>query len=421
MTSVGVLSAESMASEPYYIAQLLLRLHRMTLSDADRQDLEAWIAESEENAALYRELTTPEAVEAALRAIEAVDTRAVRELILARMPEAFGGGETKSKAVLRRMPILRRLAVAAVAAGLLMGGYWLLTKHANEKPVLVQTTAPADIAAPATSRAMITLSSGQRVYLDSAGNGALARQGSAQVVKEASGQVAYKVENSTNQALLFNTLSNPRGSQVVTVTLSDGTKVWLNAESSIRYPAVFVGNDRTVEMSGEAYFEVAKNASKPFQVKINGKAEVEVLGTSFNVNAYEDEPSIKTTLLEGSVSVAVAGGDGSGVVLKPDEQAQVAQVNPGKETLTVDKKPDVEQTVAWKNGRFAFRHADLQAVMRQLSRWYNVDVSYEGLVPDMRFSGRIGSSLTLDQVLKVLTNSRVHYRIEPENKLIIQK
>jgi transmembrane sensor len=341
----------------------------------------------------------------------------------------FKSDPTVQQAVVHRIPIVRRVAVAAaIAGGLLIGGYWLVTKNAtNERPTIVQTSKPVDIAAPATNRAMITLGGGQQVDLDSAASGALAQQGSAQVIKLANGQVSYKVENITNRELLFNTLTNPRGSQVVTLTLSDDTRVWLNAESSIRYPAVFVGSDRTVEITGEAYFEVAKNASKPFNVKINRKAEVEVLGTSFNINAFEDEPAIKTTLLEGSVRVEPLVGVNTNknklsVVLKPDEQAQVIGVNSasGEGSLTVDKKADVEQAVAWKNGRFAFRHADLPTVMRQLSRWYAVDVSYEGTIVEQHFSGRIGTELSLNQVLKILTNSRVHYRIEPGNKLIIR-
>jgi ferric-dicitrate binding protein FerR (iron transport regulator) len=419
-----------MATEPSHIANLLLRLHRETLSETDRQELDAWIAASEENAFLYRELTEENLVQAGLRQIEGYDERRVRQRILAHMPGVFSASSATEIPLEVRMSALRRImirwsAAAAVIALLGIGAWWLTLSRRTATPI-AQTIKPADIAAPATNRAMITLGNGQQVYLDSAASGALAQQGNAQVVKEANGQVAYKVENITNKELLFNTLTNPRGSQVVTLTLSDGTKVWLNAESSIRYPAVFVGSDRTVEMTGEAYFEVAKNASQPFKVMIKDREEIDVLGTSFNINAYGDEPALKTTLLEGSVRVEPLVGvnnnkEKPSVVLNPGQQANlIVGENRNDSNLTVDRAADVEQAVAWKEGRFAFNRADLPTVMRQLARWYNVDVSYEGKIPERHFSGRIGKSLTLDQVLKGLTQARVHYTIETGNKLIIR-
>jgi ferric-dicitrate binding protein FerR (iron transport regulator) len=328
-------------------------------------------------------------------------------------------------AIVRRMPILRRVAAAAVVAGLLFGGYRLLTKHPTEKPAIVQTTAPADIPAPATNRATITLSNGQRVYLDSAGNGALAQQGNAQVVKEANGQVTCQVAMTTARELLYNTLTNPRGSRVVTLTLSDGTKVWLNAESSLRYPVIFTGDSRTVEISGEGYFEVKKKAEQPFVVQIKNGAKIEVLGTSFNINAYPDESSTQATLLDGSVRVAT---DKQAIILKPGQQAwfggEGANNGAGNVAgkVSVLKNVDTAVVMAWKNGWFAFRDADLPTVMRQLARWYDIDVSYEGHIPqeNYQFNGKIGKNLSLDNVLDLLTNARVHYRVEPGNKLVIR-
>jgi transmembrane sensor len=326
----------------------------------------------------------------------------------------FDSDRTVQPAVVRRMPVGRRFAVAAIVAGLVLGGYWLLTIYnGKEKPALVESTVPRDVSAPAANRATITLAGGRQVYLDSADNGALAEQGNAQVVKEANGQVAYKVASLTNGELLYNTLTNPRGSRIVTLTLSDGTKVWLNAESSLRYPVIFTGKDRTVEISGEGYFEIAKRADQPFVVEVKTGAKIEVLGTSFNVNAYSEESSAQATLLEGSVRVEV---DKQAVILKPGQQARVA----GK--LSVLSKVDTSTVMAWKNGLFAFRDADLPTVMRQLARWYNIDVSYEGHIPDenFQFNGKIGKNLSLDNVLDLLTNARVHYRLEPGNKLVIR-
>lgn len=274
---------------------------------------------------------------------------------------------------------------------------------------IAQTVKPADIAAPARSRATLTLGGGQQVDLDSAASGELAMQGGAQIVKGTGGQLAYQLKLEHSDELLYNTLSNPRGSQVVTLTLSDGTKVWLNAESSVRYPAVFVGNDRSVEMTGEAYFEVAKDAMRPFRVK-KGNATIEVLGTSFNVHAYEEE-AMKVTLLAGKVRVAAAG---RGLVLAPGQQAVVA------EGIGMGKDVDTAAVMAWKNGLFSFRHADLPMVMKELARWYDVQVIYEGKLPEERFTGRMGRDLSLSQVFKLLRGMGVRYRIEAGNKLIIE-
>jgi ferric-dicitrate binding protein FerR (iron transport regulator) len=411
-----------MATESSHIADLLLRFHRGTLSAGDRQELDAWIAASPANAALYQELTEEQSVRAALREIEQVDEAPVRQRILAQMPGAFGPERGAPVVQMKTRPARWRWAAAAVIFVLLgVGGWWWLQPGQRNTPT-VQTVQATDISAPARSRATLTLASGRQVDLDSAGNGALATQGGAQIVKGAGGRLTYQLKVEHPGDLLYNTLSNPRGSQVVTLTLSDGTKVWLNAESSIRYPAVFVGSDRAVEMTGEAYFEVAKNVSQPFKVVIRDREEINVLGTSFNINAYADEPALRTTLLDGSVRVAVAGSDKLRFVLKPGQQALFvgAETSNSKGSLTVDDKADIEQVLAWKNGRFAFNRADLPTVMRQLARWYNVDVSYEGAVPQRQFSGRIGKSLTLDQVLKGLTRARVHYTIETGNRLIIR-
>jgi transmembrane sensor len=347
----------------------------------------------------------------------------------------FDSDRTEQASVVRRMPFIRRFALAAaIASGLLVGGYWLVTRNTkNDRPIVAQTTHLTDVPPPATNRATITLSNGQQVYLDSSSNGTLARQGNAQVTKLAKGQVVYKAGNAAGREVFYNTLSNPRGSQIVTLTLSDGTKVWLNAASSIRYPVVFSGQDRVVEMTGEGYFEVVKNASKPFKVTVKDRAEVQVLGTSFNINAYEDEPTIKTTLLDGSVRVAAArtqslvGVDTNdnklSFVLKPGQQAQIVPSVVGVNTnnkIRLVNDVDVDGVVAWKNGRFAFSHADLYTVMRQLARWYDLSVSYEGEIPKRSFNGTIVRSLTLNQLLTGLARSQVHFTIEPGNKLIIR-
>jgi len=260
------------------------------------------------------------------------------------------------------------------------------------------------------------------------GNGTLARQGQVKVIKLSDGQLAYTGQD---QEVYYNTLSNPRGSRVITLTLPDGTKVWINAASSLRYPTVFTGGERKVEVNGEAYFEVFKNASQPFKVNITGKETVEVLGTSFNVNAYSDEPEISTTLLEGSVRVravvsdSVVGvntnNDKLSLVLKPGQQARLLvgeKRDNDQDQLKIKNNVDVEEVLAWKNGRFAFGGVDIQEVMREVSRWYDVQVEYQGTPTTQHFRGGISRSADASQVFKMLeTTGLVHFSIQ--NKKII--
>jgi transmembrane sensor len=338
----------------------------------------------------------------------------------------FKSDRTVQPSVARQVPTIFRYAVAAVVFAVLgTGAWWMIHQRTTIIPPIAQGMKSLDVSAPVTNRAMITLGNGQNVYLDSVVNGALAQQGNAELVKEGTGRVAYKVGNVTNRELLYNTLTNPRGSRVVGLTLSDGTNVWLNSESSLRYPVIFNGHDRTVEIKGEGYFEVKKKVDQPFIVHVEKGAKIEVLGTTFNLNAYPDELNIKTTLLDGSVRVALAETPSAGVnintdklsvVLKPGQQAWLA----GQKIVL--NKVDTSDVVAWKNGLFAFHDADLPSVMRQLARWYNIEVTYEGLIPreKFQFNGKMGKDLSLDNVLDLLTNAQVHFRIEAGNKLVIR-
>ena len=283
---------------------------------------------------------------------------------------------------------------------------------------------------PGSNKAILTLSSGQQIILDSAANGVLARQGNAQVQKSANGQLSYSIVTERPTAVLYNTLTTPRGG-VYQLVLPDGSKVWLNSESSIKYPVFFTGQKREVEIIGEAYFEVFKDASKPFIVSIPGKEEVEVLGTSFNVNAYTNESDIKTTLLEGSVKIKeeslVGLNTNKGklsMILTPGQQSQLVvgeNTNNGSVTkgqLKLLTGVDLEAVVAWKNGLFSFNHTDLQTVMRQLARWYDVDVVYEGDIQPRHFGGKMERDLNLSEVLAILKETNVHFSIEGK-KLIV--
>lgn len=298
----------------------------------------------------------------------------------------------------------RRWWMAAAVAALLVGigGYLLLLRNGGQpKPVVVATITP-DITAPTASRATLILANGQRVFLDSAATGTLATQGQVSIKKLGNGQIQY---SGATGELAYNTLYNPRGSQVINITLGDGTRVWLNAASSLRYPVAFGGGERLVDVNGEAYFEVARDPGKPFMVSKNGMS-VKVLGTHFNVNAYDDEAAIRVTLLEGLVEVT-GQTQHQTVSLRPGEQAVLAG------NLSIAQNVDLDQVMAWKNGEFQFNEkTDIHTIMRQLSRWYDIDIVYQGTVTG-HFWGSISRSVQVSEVLAMLQKTgAVHFTLE---------
>lgn len=301
---------------------------------------------------------------------------------------------------------------AAAAVIFLLGTCtYLLFFNNTAKPPQISKVLPADVKAPQLNRATITLADGQKIYLDSAGNGALVQQGNVALVKLESGEIAYKHgSGEEDNKLQYNTLSNPRGSKVINMILADGSKVWLNAGSSLTYPVAFIGNERKVSISGEAYFEIAHNAIKPFIVN-KDDIEIKVLGTHFNVNAFEDEgQDTRITLLEGSVKVNNGNKNG---LLKPGQQAQVAK------EIKVTGDVDLNLVMAWKNGYFQFNNTSLQNVLKQVSRWYDVDVVYEGSNKPRQFVGEMQKDLNLSEMLKILEKNDVHFRIEGKKLVII--
>lgn len=305
----------------------------------------------------------------------------------------------------------RRWMVAAAAMLLLSVGaaFWLKQRSASS-PMPLAAHGKQDVA-PGHDGAILTLANGQQIVLDSAGNGSLAMEGAVRIQKLGNGELKYEGRQGSTE-VVYNTLTTPRGRKT-SLSLTDGTMVWLNASSSIRYPTVFTGKERVVEVSGEAYFEVARDARMPFIVKRAGSDErVEVLGTSFDMNAYEDEDAARTTLLEGSVRVVKGSGN---QVLKPGQQAVLSK---GEGGIKVVSDVDAEEVMAWKNGHFQFNDTELKAIMRQLMRWYDVEVIYEGNVPERYFTGDVSRNKNLSSVLKMLELSKVHFRIEGR-KLIV--
>ncbi len=290
-----------------------------------------------------------------------------------------------------------------------IGTLWVIhSRNAVPKDGVVSTTDRQDVA-PAGNRAMLVLGDGTTIALDSAHNGELARQGNTKVSRQ-NGEVVDK-GGGKEEGMVYNTLTTPRGG-FYNLVLQDGTKVWLNAASSLRYPVSFAGKERVVEVTGEAYFEVAHDPGKPFRVKA-GEQVIEDIGTGFNVNAYPDEGAITTTLVEGAIRVKQ---EGNGVVLKPGEQASIAG---GRKKLRVSEA-DVEAVMAWKNGMFRFNGAGIEEIMRQVARWYDVEVVYEGPMAVRHYHGAASRNINASEMLKVLEQSDIRFRIEGK-KIILMR
>jgi len=307
---------------------------------------------------------------------------------------------------IRKFVVLKKYFAAASIIGVLFTGYWLWTRNetdfSNEN---FNKTSKVDFN-PGKEGAILTLANGEQLVLDSSKNGTLALQGNTSIVKR-DGQIIYNGETVDNE-MLQNKLSTPKGKQY-NIVLADGTKVWLNAASSIIYPTVFNENERKISVTGEVYLEVAHNPEKPFKVSIispsGDEGIIEVLGTRFNINTYMDENAAKTTLLQGKIKLVTKSNN---TILSPGQQVQIGV----KGKLSTIDGVDLEEIIAWKNGFFEFNDEDIASVMRQISRWYDVDVIYEGKIPKKEFGGKMGRDLKLSQVLKILDKYGVHFRIK---------
>ncbi len=297
-----------------------------------------------------------------------------------------------------------RWAAAAMVIGLACTTTWLLwrpTLHTHTVRTAAVHPKPPEIF-PSHDKAVLTLANGSTILLDSTQNGTITTQGTTKVLQR-NGALAYDKQRNPASTLLYNSVSTPKGGQYRLV-LADGTKVWLNAASSLRFPTAFPDSARRIELTGEAYFEVAKNRRAPFTVQVNNMA-VTVLGTHFNLNSYDDESMIRTTLLEGSVRIS---GRHASATIRPGEQAQFDR----SESIVILPGADLEEAVAWKDGQFRFARADIYAIMRQLQRWYDIDVKYAGTIPS-HFVGAIPRTVPLSQVLSMLQlTGRIRFDIQ---------
>ncbi|WP_040540547.1 FecR family protein [Pedobacter arcticus] len=298
-----------------------------------------------------------------------------------------------------------QLSIAASLILLLsIGSYTYLKLHQKE----IAYHQKSNEIKPGCNKAILTLANGKKISLDDSHSGKIVEEAGVLITKTGEGKLVYNVVTSkalpADVAITYNTISTPKGGQYQ-IDLPDGTKVWLNAASSLKYPIQFKTNERIVELSGEGYFEVAKDKSRPFKV-ITAMQQVEVLGTHFNINSYSDEPSVKTTLLEGKVSVfplytnkKKGNPDTQHAILKPNQQS--VMIDQQIKVLAID----AQTVIDWRNGEFIFNDEPIKTAMRKLARWYDVDVVYEGNFDDIYFGGSFSKFVNLNESVKILEST----------------
>jgi len=323
--------------------------------------------------------------------------------------------ETKKTIIL---PLIQRriwqyVVAASILFAFLTSAYFFISKR-NSDHNLVTTEKKVfnkvqDIAPPKNTNAILTLANGQKILLDTSNSGLLATQGSVKVLKNKNGEIVYN--GAATNVVSYNTLSLPKGSKPIHLYLADGSLVWLNAASSITFPTAFIGLERKVSITGEAYFEVAHNVAKPFYVS-HDDMTVKVLGTHFNVNSYQEEGNIKVTLLEGIVNVSKGKNS---ALLKPGEQANITSGSIG-----IDKSIDLEEVMAWKNGVFCFKGTDLKTIMYQVEKYYDVQVDFKDDV-NYEFYAKMDRQIPVSEFLKKLElTNLVHFKIDG-NKIVVTK
>lgn len=369
--------------EAYYYAGLILGYLKGQLTTHEEQVLQAWLDADVKNREFMNKLRDQPALDNELEFFSSLDTVAAWEAIAAK-----SGKQPVKK---RSLPVMKY--AAAIALLLLSATVFFYTRQ--KAPTVAVTKVPGSYQkdlAPGGDKAQLTLADGSVIVLENSGDGLVSTQAGVRISKR-DGQLIYEAAASVQAPAGTNTIATPRGGQYQLI-LPDGTKVWLNASSSLVYPTRFSGRERLVKLIGEAYFEVAKNKDLPFRVQAN-ETRIDVFGTHFNVMAYPDENKVSTTLLEGSVKVS--NGLSSAMIV-PGQQAVIR--NSDHQIRLSDVNAD--DAIAWKEGIFLFNGEDIQTVMRQVSRWYDVNISYEGNVPSGHFTGKIARSNNVSKVLSLL-------------------
>jgi transmembrane sensor len=305
----------------------------------------------------------------------------------------------------------RIAAAASILIGLYIGGYFILHKQSHQQTAQNQIH---DIA-PGSNKATLTLANGQKIILTKGLSGQLAQQGNTLIQMNNQNAVAYNASGSkANTPIVYNTMSTARGEQSpYPLILADGTKIWLNAASSVTFPTAFTGKERRITVTGEAYVEVAHNASMPFKL-IAKDQTINDIGTEFNINAYDDEPIVTTTLASGSIKV---DKNGNAILIRPGQQAST---NASNNNIIV-KDADLDAALAWKNGAFDFNHADIKTVMRQIARWYDVDIVYDGQIPTTTITGKVHRNVNASQALSILSYLDIPFKIQGKKIIISAK
>jgi transmembrane sensor len=382
------------------VSRLISSYLRDDLTEKEQQGLQDWLDARPENRKQFERLTA----EAKLKSNYIVYGQTDKTSAWARIVEETGYHKRKKSFVIN-------LRIATAAASILIflsvGSYFYFNRT---QPVQMAAIKPGTFKNDALpgNKAILTLANGQKIVVNEAKNGTIAQQGTTNISKTANGNIVY-APGSKDAVIAYNTYTIPRGGGKHSLVLADGTLAVLDAGSSIRYPTTFTGKDRKVEVSGQVYFEVVHNSAQPFFVTAKGQT-IEDIGTHFNINAFDDEPGVKTTLLEGSIKIA-------GILLKPGQQA--VQSNNGK--LSILDNVNTEEVVAWKNDLFMFtNNTTLPVVMKQLSRWYDLEVLYQGKGQVYHFGGDMPRNSKLSEVLRILAYSGVQFSIDGKKIIVYQ-
>lgn len=383
----------------YRIAYLIAGYIRKTLTETEHDELDAWVEESDHNMLLFEELTDERNIEANLAWMQSLQTEKALEKTKAQLQFTPAAKSRKRKL----WPFIAAAALVVTVVAL-----YLIQPKKTGKAIEPNVVAAND-AAPGGNKAALTLSNGTVVNLEDKSTGVIQNETGTKIEKKEDGLLMYEKLTDTKQAA-YNTVSIPRGGQYA-LTLSDGTKVWLNALSSLRFPEQFSDSLRVVELTGEAFFQVAKDKQHPFIIKMSDDEQVKVLGTQFNVNSYKDEETKKITLIEGSVQVNSKNGR---LLLVPGQQARINNGN-----ILLEKHADIEAAAGWKDGSFVFRDADIYNIMRQAERWYDVNVIYRSTSSE-HFNFSISRNEPLSKILHLMElTGKIHFKIENKSVYVL--
>lgn len=389
-------------------AKLIIKYLEGNLSEVEKQLLKNWLKADPQNELLFDKLRSNEYLRREIKLMHSFDEQKaferIREITISKSPVV----------PIRRNRIRRMAGVAAAIVIIAASAILLYINFPKQHGVdIVQSNQspeqPDEKIMPGGNIATLTLSDGSVIFLNNSENGVLTQQGNVDIVKLKDGQLTYGKAGNTPDQILYNTVNTPKGGKY-NLTLSDGTKVWLNAASSLRFPASFSEKERKVEMEGEVYFDIAEDSKHPFIVMVNG-VEILVTGTEFNVEAYGDEESMKITLLEGKVDLKDKNNQ---TKLIPGQQAEIS----GKGNFVIHKNVDMEEVIAWKEGLFYFHKADIKTVMKQISRWYDVEVEFKDAGKKRSFKGEIQRDLELSQVIKILKMHQINIELSGRKMIV---